>query len=192
MNMSATAATATGTGTTVTTITTTTTAIHTIHTTKNPSTTTIYLMPIDAVKTRMMIRISGSEIDGGGGRIFSGMNSMNSSGISSNASNSGTSTSSSSSSSSGTPIHNTNVGNSVGNSNTSTIRTSTNTSTNVRTNTMLSAFSTILKEGGVGGFYRGFTPALMRQGPCILLQVRFQNTTSSTYSISVYIYVFFC
>ena len=143
------------------------------------------IMPIDAVKTRIMI--SGSEIDGGGGRIFSG---MNSSGSSSNVSNSDTSTSSSSSS--GTHIHNTNVGNSVGNGNTSTIRTSTKTSTNVRTNTMLSAFSSILKEGGVGGFYRGFTPALMRQGPCILLQVRFQDTTSSTYSISVYIYVFFC
>lgn len=33
------------------------------------------------------------------------------------------------------------------------------------------AATQILREGGVGCFYRGFVPALMRQGPCILIQV---------------------
>ena len=36
---------------------------------------------------------------------------------------------------------------------------------------LLSASSMILREGGIAGFYRGFAPALLRQGPCILLQV---------------------
>lgn len=44
--------------------------------------------------------------------------------------------------------------------------------------TMLRAGSSILKEGGARAFFRGFAPALMRQGPCILVQVcgePFQN-----------------
>ena len=37
--------------------------------------------------------------------------------------------------------------------------------------TISGAFSKILKEGGLRGFYRGFAPAVLRQGPCILIQV---------------------
>ena len=38
--------------------------------------------------------------------------------------------------------------------------------------TMMGARALIWREGGIGGFYRGFVPALMRQGPCILIQVQ--------------------
>lgn len=37
--------------------------------------------------------------------------------------------------------------------------------------TISGAFSKILREGGLRGFYRGLSPAILRQGPCILIQV---------------------
>ena len=45
--------------------------------------------------------------------------------------------------------------------------------------TIVGAGTSILREGGIKGFYRGFAPALMRQAPCILLQVSCQQTSPS-------------
>lgn len=50
-------------------------------------------------------------------------------------------------------------------------------------NTLLSASSIIFREGGLLGFYRGFAPALLRQGPCILLQVQYGWAQHSTHSL---------
>ena len=46
-----------------------------------------------------------------------------------------------------------------------------NSSMNLNSDTIMGAGTSILREGGIRGFYRGFAPALMRQGPCILIQV---------------------
>lgn len=44
-------------------------------------------------------------------------------------------------------------------------------SRNVDPRSLFGAYTAILREGGYAGFYRGFAPALLRQGPCILVQV---------------------
>lgn len=49
-------------------------------------------------------------------------------------------------------------------------------------NTLFSASYVIFREGGLLGFYRGFAPALLRQGPCILLQVLYGLGQHSTHS----------
>jgi solute carrier family 25 (mitochondrial uncoupling protein), member 8/9 len=61
----------------------------------------------------------------------------------------------------------------VMNSNAVTVQESNLSQLNLsdRPATIAGAFSKILREGGLRGFYRGFSPAILRQGPCILIQV---------------------